>query len=119
MSHNPCITSPRYFHCQCHRCSAKPDFSRGFRCPRCYQGSVYPEQQPHAVRGSTSATGTDLKGYDACCEETLGVSACTACRQVPTTAWLKSAARVEEYIDDLIDWLEEHWDAAAAMVRRV
>lgn len=84
----------RFFECHCSRCDAAHDVWRGFRCPRCHEGVVYP---PNAGRISPRPPA-DV-GYG----PAPGVSACTACGRVPTASWLRSANKLEVKVSDVVE----------------
>lgn len=46
------LQTTKSFWCECERCSAPLDLSRGFRCPSCLQGTIY-------VDPNAGASGTD------------------------------------------------------------
>lgn len=101
-----CMPTPRFFECHCSRCDAEHDVWRGFRCPRCHKGVVYPPN-PDRIRPRRQAN----IGYG----PAPGVSACTACGRVPTASWLLSAKMLEIKLSNFLD--EWPQDGAGNMTR--
>lgn len=113
----------RYFKCMCVRCTSTHDLSRGFRCPRCYRGTVHPTTPQFGISPETAARASKLvrtnpRSGIAATLDTAGVSACNECGAFPTVRWLESAEKVEMVLENMLAEFDVWENAEVARVSR-